>query len=594
MAVSSTHPDGTSSAEPHDASQPTTTERAVEALEVDDFQGPGAYVNILPVWRFWVLCFGVCAGLLLSIIDSSILATSLYTIGVEFQEHSLINWVVLAYTLGYTGFAVSCSTLSDIIGQRNAFAGSYIIFVSFSIACGFARQIKHLIICRAFQGVGGSGLYALSMIILTQQCPPQLRQYIGSIIGVVIASAGILGPVLGGFFTEYTSWRWIFWVNGPIGVISLLVFLLSWPSKREMPRTQTRPWRQFDFVGTVLGIAASVLVVFAFQNAGESGPGIWGRAVFIAPVVTGLACWVGVVAWGYAIEKWFAHCIVPVFPIQLFRIQRYARSALTTFLVGYPHLLLIFSFPIRMQIVSGKSPLIAGLMLLPMLGTVAIGSMVSGKINSTKDYLSGTLRCGTWMMALGFVLLPTIKGSEDDAKALGFLAFAGFGFGLFTAAATNVISVDVPTRQKASAHGITAQARILGGSLGISISTLFLHTEVINRLPELVPPEELASIRGDMQHLKGASLEAVKRAYVSAFHKGITTAAVAACLAVLSTAFITCQMRRRERQRDVEQQREDVAPEEREPRVAEPLIPLQTVAGGGPAEGGVAEGVSTK
>lgn len=100
----------------------------------------------------------VCAGLLLSIIDSSILATSLYTIGVEFQEHSLINWVVLAYTLGYTGFAVSCSTLSDIIGQRNAFAGSYIIFVSFSIACGFARQIKHLIICRAFQGVGGSGM----------------------------------------------------------------------------------------------------------------------------------------------------------------------------------------------------------------------------------------------------------------------------------------------------------------------------------------------------------------------------------------------------------------------------------------------------
>jgi hypothetical protein len=386
-----------------------------------------------------------------------------------------------------------------------------------------------------------------------------------------------------------------------------------------MPRPQTRPWRQFDFVGTVLGIAASVLVVFAFQNAGESEPTIWGRAVFIAPVVTGLACWVGVVAWGYAIEKWFAHRIVPVFPIQLFRIQRYARSALTTFLVGYPHLLLIFSFPIRMQIVSGKSPLIAGLMLLPMLGTVAIGSMVSGKINSAKDYLSGTLRCGTWMMALGFVLLPTIKGSEDDAKALGFLAFAGFGFGLFTAAATNVISVDVPTRQKgnisgslvslarsanmfallASAHGITAQARILGGSLGISISTLFLHTEVINRLPELVPPEELASVRGDVQNLRGASLEAVKRAYVSAFHKGITTAAVAACLAVLSTAFITCQMRRRERRRDVEQQqqqqqRENAALEGEEPRIAELPIPLQTIAGGGVAEGGVAQGESAK
>ncbi|KAL6881505.1 MFS general substrate transporter [Trichoderma novae-zelandiae] len=493
MASSSRDPEATSCSEPRHAAETTVSERAIETLEVDDFQGPGAYVNTIPAWRFWLLCLGVCTGLLLSIIDSSILATSLYTIGVEFQEHSLINWVVLAYTLGYTGFTVSCSTLSDIIGQRNAFAGSYILFVSFSIACGFAQHIKHLIICRAFQGIGGSGLYALSMIILTQQCPPQLRQYIGSIIGVVIASAGILGPVLGGIFTEYTSWRWIFW-------------------------------------------------------------------------------------------KWFAQSIVPVFPIQLFRNRRYARSALTTFLVGYPHLLLIFSFPIRMQIVSGKSPLIAGLMLLPMLGTVAIGSVVSGKINAAKDYLSGTLRCGTWMMALGFVLLPTIKGSEDDAKALGFLAFAGFGFGLFTAAATNVISVDVPTRHKASAHGITAQARILGGSLGISVSTLFLHTEVINRLPELVPPEELASVRGDMQNLTGASLEAVKRAYVSAFHKGITTAAVAACLAVLSTAFMNCQMRRS--RSDVEQQREEVAPEEGGQRAVEPLIPLQTVAGGRLAEGG--------
>ncbi|KAL7951126.1 major facilitator superfamily domain-containing protein [Trichoderma barbatum] len=458
---------------------------------VEDVQDLESSVATMPIWQFWLLCFGVCSGLLLSIIDSSILATSLYTIGVEFQEHSLINWVVLAYTLGYTGFTVSCSTLSDIIGRRNAFAASYVLFVSFSIACGFSRHIKLLIICRAFQGIGGSGLYALSMIILTQQCPPQLRQYIGSIIGVVIASAGILGPVLGGIFAQYTGWRWIFWIKS-------------------------------------------------------------------------------------AAPTWFAQCIVPVFPIELFRNRRYARGTLTTFLLGYPHLLLIFSFPIRMQIVSGRSPLHAGLTLLPMLGTVAIGSMVSGKVNATEDHLSGTLRCGSWLMALGFVLLTTIRGSKDDAKALGFLAFAGFGFGLFTAAATNVISVDVLTRQKASAHGIIAQARILGGSLGVSVSTLFLHTEVIHRLPDILTPEELTSIEGDMKNLTGKSLEAVQRAYVAAFHKSITTAAVAACLAVLSTAFMSCHIR----QRDVEQQHEAAVSEGtcRQQRVTEPLIPLQDVA----------------
>ncbi|PTB47766.1 hypothetical protein M431DRAFT_101588 [Trichoderma harzianum CBS 226.95] len=541
---------------------------------VDDERIPEANIAPIPTWQFWLLCCGVCSGLLLSIIDSSILATSLYTIGVEFQEHSLINWVVLAYTLGYAGFIVSCSTLSDIVGRRNAFAASYILFVSLSIACGFSKHVKWLIICRGFQGIGGSGLYALSMIILTQQCPPQLRQYIGSIIGVVIASAGILGPVLGGIFAQYTSWRWIFWMNGPIGFVSLIVFFISWPSRRKIFHTHTTPWKQFDFVGTVLGITASILVVFAFQNAGESEPKTWRRPIFIAPLVVGLACWLALFAWGFAIEKWFAQSIAPVFPIELLRNRRYARSMLTTFLLGYPYLLLIFLFPIRMQVVSGKSPLLAGLTLLPMLGTAAIGSMVSGKVNAVKDHLSGTLRCGSWLMGLGFVLLTTVRGPENDARALGFLAFVGFGFGLFTAAATNVISVDVLTRQKASAHGILAQARILGGSLGVAVSTLFLHTEVINRLPDILTPEELAFMEGDMKNLVGDSLEAVKKAYSSAFHKSITTAAVAACLAVLSTAFMSCHIRKR----DIEQQLETTVPRDRQQRGVEPLIPLQDVA----------------
>ncbi|KAL7933569.1 major facilitator superfamily domain-containing protein, partial [Trichoderma chlorosporum] len=259
--------------------------------------------------------------------------------------------------------------------------------------------------------------------------------------------------------------------------------------------------------------------------------------------------------------------------MSLFRNRRYARSTLTTFLLGYPQLLLIFLFPIRMQIVSGKGPLLAGLALLPMLGTVAVGSMISGKVNAAKDHLSGTLRCGSWLMGLGFVLLTTIKGSEDDAKALGFLAFVGFGFGLFTAAATNVISVDVLTRQKASAHGIIAQARILGGSLGVSVSTLFLHSEVINRLPKILPPAELGFMEGDMKNLTGPALEAVKKAYESAFHKSITTAAVAACLGVLSTAFMSCHLR----QKDDEQQNEATVSDISQRRAVESLIPLQDV-----------------
>lgn len=121
--------------------------------------------------------FRVCPGLLLSIIDSSILATSLYTIGIEFHDHSLINWVVLAYTLGYTGFTVSISTLSDVVGRRNAFVASYILFLTFSIACGCARQVTQLIICRAFQGIGGSGLWASRLSLQTKKSRVLIAAY---------------------------------------------------------------------------------------------------------------------------------------------------------------------------------------------------------------------------------------------------------------------------------------------------------------------------------------------------------------------------------------------------------------------------------
>lgn len=236
--------------------------------------------------------------------------------------------------------------------------------------------------------------------------------------------------------------------SGPIGFVSMFIFLISWPRKERIPRTRLRSWKRFDFVGTILGIAASALVVFAFQNAGESGSKVWKSAVFIAPVTIGLACWIALFTWAIAIDKWFAQSIVPVFPVQLFRNRLYTRSTLMTLFMGFPHLLVIFSFPIRMQVVSGKSPLIAGLMLLPMLGTVALGSMVSGKINATKNNLVETMNLGACLMALGCGLLTTVEGSKDDAKAIGFLTFMGLGFGLHAAAATNVIGVEVPIQQR--------------------------------------------------------------------------------------------------------------------------------------------------
>ncbi|KAH8199289.1 hypothetical protein TruAng_006525 [Truncatella angustata] len=231
----------------------------------------------LPAVRFWLLALSLCLGLLLSFMDSSIVATSLFAIGTEFQQMDTVNWVALAYTLCYLGFAVFFARLSDVIGRRNAFATAYLVFFAFSLGCGFAKT-----------RIGGSGLYSITMIILLETTPAGTKQFLASMIGVVVAVGGVLGPVLGGVLTHYTSWRWVFWINGPIGFVSMVLFCLAWPKAEYLPNVERRTWKELDYPGSVLLIAAAVLVVFPFQDASSSA--LWDQAIFVVPLVVGLAC----------------------------------------------------------------------------------------------------------------------------------------------------------------------------------------------------------------------------------------------------------------------------------------------------------------
>lgn len=146
-------------------------------------------------------------------LDTTIVATSLYEIGTEFDALDTVNWVALAYTLAFVGCAILFAKVSDVVGRRYAFAAAYVLFVAFSIECADAEKLRDLVICRAFQGVGGAGLYSLAIIILTEVTPLRWKKFIGAIIGVIIALAGVLGPVLGGVLTNYLTWRWIFWIK---------------------------------------------------------------------------------------------------------------------------------------------------------------------------------------------------------------------------------------------------------------------------------------------------------------------------------------------------------------------------------------------
>ena len=203
-------------------------------------------------------------------------------------------------------------------------------------------------------------------------------------------------------------------------------------------------WRQFDYTGSVLIIAAAVLVVFAFQNAGESPHMTWGTAIFIAPLTVGIVLWLALVGWGYLAGHFFNDRISLAFPINLFRNRAYAAAAISTLFMGYPYFLLDYAFPLRAHVVDDKSPLLAGIMLLPMLGATAVGSILTGVLSRTKNYLFETMLAGACLMTLGVGLMTLVHDSGDDAKALGFIVFAGLGFGLNVASATMLTSFEVP------------------------------------------------------------------------------------------------------------------------------------------------------
>lgn len=224
----------------------------------------------------------------------------------------------------------------------------------------------------------------------------------------------------------------------------MAIFVLAWPGKGRLPTIARCSWKQFDYVGSFLVIAASVLVVFAFQNIGEASNQNWGGAGFIAPLVAGLVSLLALLAWEYAGDKQQTYRFTPAFPTRLFGYRAYAAIALSTLLLGYPYLLLIYSIPQRAQVVSGKSALTSGIMLLPMLGASAAGSAISGKLNIKRNFFCETVLAGACLMTLGCGLLATVHTVDDDAKAQGFLVFAGMGFGLATAASSAAATVEVP------------------------------------------------------------------------------------------------------------------------------------------------------
>lgn len=226
----------------------------------------------------------------------------------------------------------------------------------------------------------------------------------------------------------------------------MCLFYISWPKAEYLPTMHQRPWKDMDFLGSFLVIAAAVLVTFAFQDAGSNTTNAdpWRLAMFIGPLVAGVGCWIVLFAWETAFERRWRRKMAAL-PLVLFRNHVFTAATLNTIFLGFAYLASLYAIPLRLQAVNGKGPIMAGVLMLPMLGATGFGSVISGAVSRNKNHLAETMLVASVMVTLGLALQTTVSDSADlEPKFLGFMVFIGLGYGMITSSATMFTSVEAP------------------------------------------------------------------------------------------------------------------------------------------------------
>ncbi|KAI3394784.1 hypothetical protein diail_2253 [Diaporthe ilicicola] len=423
--------------------------------------------------RLGVIIIFMLGGLLFSVIDTTIVSTALITIATDLQNFQDMYWVVLAYMLSYLGCAIGFAKLADHFGRLPIFLFSWLIFSSCSLGCGLATKMSHLIIFRALQGVGGSGLYSLSQICLAEVAPHGKNALIGMLIGITLATSFVLGPLLGGAISG-SNWRWIFYMNIPAGFVCIFGLVILWPQDFGRP---IHPWREFwriDFIGNIFILAACVLMVYSLQQAGTMIFS-WTSVEFLATFIVSVVCWALFWAW-QLILKHLPIQVEPVFPVRLVYNRVYMAAVAAMFLSGYCYLAIVITLPERFQIVNGDSALMAGVHLIPMLGATAMGSIVAGAFSRKKNNTSRTLVAASCLQVIGLGLLTTFDApSSPTAPQFGYQAIFGLGVGLTFSSATILTKIQASGRDHAVAQGVMAQVRVLGGAVGLVICNVIFN-----------------------------------------------------------------------------------------------------------------------
>jgi EmrB/QacA subfamily drug resistance transporter len=407
---------------------------------------------------------GLLLAMFLASLDQTIVATSLSTMAQDLDGWSLMAWVVSAYLVASTVTTPIYGRLSDLYGRRPVLLVSIALFVLASVLCALSQTMPQLIAARVVQGIGGGGLRSVSQAAIADVVPPRERGRYQGYFSSVMAISNLLGPVLGGFFADYLSWHWIFWINIPFGVLALV---LCNRNLRRLPRPRRKP--VIDWLGAVLIIASTTPILIGIGDVESAGG--WGRLDVLLPIAIGLVF----LGWLIVHER---ETREPMIPLRLFLNRIFAVGSLIAFTMSMVMIALIILVPLDFELVSGLAANQAGIRLIPMTGGTVLGSFVAGQlVTRTGRYrifpIAGAIAMTLLCAALAFYRLG--NSALTDTLLTGGLGIS-FGFQLspVVVAVQNALELD----DTGIGLSVLMFFRLIGGAFGVSLLTALLVGEL--------------------------------------------------------------------------------------------------------------------